>query len=457
MKLPFLDRNSETERLRQALLADSPAFAVVYGRRRCGKSTLLQRAAREDDVYYLADQQESALQIQALAREIAHRIPRFDGVTYPSWTALIQSLNAQVTGKLTLFLDEFPYLVQSSPDLPSVVQKFLDVTAARRVSLVLCGSSQRMMQGMVMDASAPLYGRADVVLKIRPLAAGWIQEALGCSPPDAVSAYSVWGGIPRYWELARGSRNLRAAIHDLVFDRHGVLHEEPMRLLLDDQRSAIQAFSILTLVANGCHRISEIAGRLGKPAGGLTRPLANLMELGLLRREIPFGETARSTKRTLYKLDDPFLGFHFRFVQSHKSELELGATQGAAHDFDAGFSSHVAGVWEELARRSVSFFNLAGYAWGLASRWWGTGKNGQALEIDVMAESIDGQALLVGEVKWSDRSDAPALVRQLDEKILNCPRVRHKHVVRVLWLKCKQRMPAGWHIQTPVDTLKWLQ
>jgi uncharacterized protein len=457
MKLPFLDRKQELDRLRRALAGTEPVFLVVYGRRRCGKSTLLKQVARAEDCLYMADQQESRPQIQALAVQIAQRHSQFAAATYPSWESLLRSYNAQAVVGSTLFLDEFPYLVQSAPDLPSVLQKFLDTVPERRFSLVICGSSQRMMQGLVLEAGAPLYGRAQEILKVRPLPPGWIQEAFSGNAQGAVEAFAVWGGIPRYWELARGYPSLPTAIKELVLDRNGPLHEEPMRLLLDDQRSAVQSASILNLIANGCHRLSEIAARLGKPAGSLTRPLSNLIDLGLVRRVLPYGENSRSTKRTLYQLEDPFLGFYYRFVHPHWSELEWGIMKLAEAELKTGFPFQVSIVWEELARQSVPWSNLGGYSWGQASRWWGPGTAGRNLELDVVAESIDKKAVLIGEVKWSKKTDTDSLLNQMNQKISAFPLVRGRPVVKVLWLRQHQAEPSGCIVQLPETTLELLR
>ena len=228
-------------------------------------------------------------------------------------------------------------------------------------------------------------------------------------------------------------------------------------MLLDDQRSAVQSVSILNLIANGCHRLSEIAGRLGKPAGNLTRPLTNLIDLGLVRRELPYGENARSTKRTLYQLDDPFLGFYYRFVHPHRSELECGIVKLAEANLKKGFPFHVSMVWEELARQSVPWSNLGGYSWGQAKRWWGTGASGYSLELDVVAESVDKQAVLIGEAKWSDKRDAGMIMRELDRKIRECPLVRGRSVVKALWLRQDQPASSGWMIQTPETTLQLMR
>jgi uncharacterized protein len=458
MSMPFLNRQEEERRLRAALRAGPPVLAVIYGRRRCGKSTLLRRVAGPKDVYFLSSQNDPALQRAALAAQIGQVVAGFDAAVYPTWDALLRSLAARLPRRISLFIDEFPYLAQTSPELPSVLQGFLEGAGAERVNLVLCGSSQRMMHGLVLDRTAPLYGRAREILKVRPLAAGWIREALKLDGTKAVEAYAVWGGVPRYWELARDYRSLEAAVEALVLDRNGVLHEEPLRLLLDDMRTAGQAHSLLSLIAAGCHRLSEIAGRMEKSAGTLTRPLANLIDLGYVRREFPFGENPRTTKRTVYKLNDPFLQFHFRFVQSHQSMLEQGLTLAVGKAVKEALSSHVSGVWEALARESVPFVRLGGTRWGTAARWWGPGADGKPMELDVVAESIDRTSLLVGEAKWTaSRADVGRMVAGLKDRVQRLPFVRGRRVVPALWLKEKSQTSGDIAVLTPNDVLDALK
>lgn len=433
--MKFLNRTAEIERLRARWAQALPSLIVLYGRRRCGKSTLLQRIAGPGDVYYLASQESAALQREALAREIGRVIPSFDAATYASWSALLKTLNERAPDGFHLMLDEFPYLAQSSPELPSVIQQQWDHAASRKTSFVLCGSSQRMMQGMVLNRNAPLYGRADEILRIEPLAAGWIGDALGLSPREAVEAYSIWGGVPRYWEMAEAFKRTRDAVQRLLLDRHGVLFDEPMRLLLDDMRGPVQAYSLLALIGHGCHRLSEIAARLGHPAGSLVRPLNQLIELGYVQRDYPFGEHAKSTKRTLYKLADPFSRFYFRFVEPQRSRLAFGLHADVMDEVLAGFPGYCAGIWEDLARRSVPFLGLHGQSWKPASRWWGGGRDGHPLELDIVAESVDGTAVLVGEAKWGRRpKNIQSLHGQLMQKAQRCPALAGRKIHTTLWL-----------------------
>jgi len=126
MKLPFLNRQKEINEVNKAIKGAGTAFIVIYGRRRCGKSTLLQKISRKQDIYYLADHREAPLQRHALANEIERTIPGFAAVQYPSWDIFLASLNGRIKPNSCLILDEFPYMVQGSPELPSIIQNFLD-------------------------------------------------------------------------------------------------------------------------------------------------------------------------------------------------------------------------------------------------------------------------------------------------------------------------------------------
>ncbi len=453
----FLNREDEQKRLRRAMKAPGGTLAVLYGRRRCGKSTLLQRVISGQDVYYLADQKEPTLQIRDLAAEIDKTVPHFSSAGYATWDSLLLNLNDRLSRRISLCLDEFPYLAQLSPALPSILQKYIDRPGIKKLNLILCGSSQRMMHGLVLDRTAPLYGRALEILKIEPLQAGWIRDGLGLKGEKAVEAYAVWGGVPRYWELAAPFNGLDEAIRNLVLDRNGVLHEEPLRLLLDDMRSAVQPYSLLSVIGQGCHRLSEIAGRLGKPATSLLRPLTQLTDLGYVRRETPFDENEKSTRRTLYKIKDPFLLFHFRFLQPNKSQLEVGGVSAVAAIVRKQLSLHVSGVWEELARASVPRSRIGGYEWGPARRWWGTGNDGSPMEVDVAAEALDGSAVMVGEAKWNDAAVHIGEARaRLAAVAKNAPWARGRIVVPVLWVKHGLRSP-DFHIQTPDEVLVCLK
>ena len=171
-----------------------------------------------------------------------------------------------------------------------VLQNWLD-SPTRHVGLVVSGSSVRMMHSAVLDSGAPLYGRATEAFAVRPLRAGYLSDVFPqLTPRELVCAYAVWGGMPRYWELAEPfGADIEAAVDALVLDPTGPLHAEPDRLLQAETPPAMALRPLLDVIGNGAHRVSEIAGRLGRPASSLAGPLASLSEMDLVRREIPFG------------------------------------------------------------------------------------------------------------------------------------------------------------------------
>jgi hypothetical protein len=132
-------------------------------------------------------------------------------------------------------------------------------------------------------------------------------------------------------------------------------------------RDTAQATSILALIGQGCHRISEIAARMGKPVTSLAWPLERLIEMELVVRETPFGTSVRSSKRTLYRIADPFLRFWFRFVQPDRSRLEARQTAAVEKDIASRFPHHAGEIWEELARESVPVLDCFGKTWGPAA------------------------------------------------------------------------------------------
>jgi AAA+ ATPase superfamily predicted ATPase len=225
-------------------------------------------------------------------------------------------------------------------------------------------------------------------------------------------------------------------------DPLGVLHDEPRRLLLDDLRETAQAASILSLIGRGCHRMSEIAARLGKPATSLTRPLRRLLELGYIRREQPFGASPRTGKKTLYRIDDPFLAFWFRYVEPNRSRLQAGLLESVVCDIEKNIPLYQGEIWEEIVRRSVPHLGIEGMQWLPAQRWWGAGSNKKPLEIDVVSASSDGKALLVGEVKMVlSRKKLEEVERTLEKKVLRLPLARTygRIIKKVFYLEGKSQ------------------
>ena len=453
--LTFVDRTSEQARLKKALHREVTTFVVIYGRRRCGKSRLIKQVLTSDDCYFMADQSESSQQRILLAKTLSAAVEGFDKATYPDWEALFATLNLRLKKRMTLCLDEFPYLVKTAPELSAVIQKLMDRKETLNFNLILCGSAQQLMHGLVFDSAAPLFGRADEIMKIKPMNAVYLQEVLRTSAEETVEEYSVWGGIPRYWELRLTENTLFAALEYHVLNSQGVLYDEPLRLFLDDMRDMVHSFTILSLIAAGCNRLSEIAARIEKPATHLSAPIDKLLMLGYIERVIPFGENPKNSKKSLYKFADPFLNFYFRFVVPNRSFIEIEQASVITKRIKEQFAGYVSWHWEKLCREAAPFLEINGIRFNMAANYWGTPVKNKPIEIDVVAESYDGQYLLVGECKWSEKMpDTQSLLAELEKKAALLPFAKDKTIIPALFLKRKPQNEFLQNIFTAEDVLQ---
>lgn len=454
--MKFVDRIEESERLVKALNSSTPSFVVIYGRRRLGKSTLIKRTLTPSDTYYLADQTEAIHQREVLATMISNVIKGFDKVIYPNWDSLLDTLNNRLTKKFTLCIDEFPYLVSACPELPSILQKKLD-SKELKYNLIICGSSQQLMYGLVLDSTSPLYGRSNVILKISPIKFPYIQQALNLSDIETVEEYAVWGGVPRYWELREANKTLIDSIKSDLLSVSGTLYEEPIKLFKDDINDIVKTATIMSYVGLGANKLSEIAGRCGEVSTNLSRPLAKLITLGYLEKEIPYGQDEKNSKKSLYKISDPLMSFYFRFIVPNRSFIELGRIDPILYSYNALFASHVGEFWEKICRESVSGNIIDGITYSIARRWWGSVSRTEKIEIDVVAESLDKKYLLVGECKWTSKENAAKLLSELNAKAEKLPFAKNHIIVAKLFLKNSASNILSKDILLPADVIKLMK
>ncbi len=417
-----------------------------------GKTRLLLEWSRNNDgLCTVADQSAASIQRKYFADSVASRFPAFDEVIYPDWQVLLKRMAAEATRvgwPGPLIFDEFPYLAESDRSLPSIFQNWIDHDAAQAGLIVaVAGSSRRMMQGLILDASAALYGRATELLQLKPLLPGYIGSALNLADPiDAVRHYSVWGGTPRYWELAAPHHeDLPSAVDRCVLDPLSPLHDEPDRLLREEIPSALSLRPLLDVIGSAVHRIGEIGARIEQPATSLSRPLARLMELQLVYREVPFGAPEKTSKRTLYRISDPFFRFWFKVVAPSRSLLADAPRETRLMLWEKYEQHLFSETWEELCRRCVAHLHpgtslAAAGPWHPARCYW----RGKGPEWDVVSLSLDRRKLLLGEVKWHSAEATDRVVRDAYRGLLRkgLPDVHGVDDMKVVYALFMPRYPA---------------
>ena len=439
---PFFNRTDEIAALDRAWQRPglSGQMAMLYGRRRLGKTYLLQRFFADGPpkahCYYLADQTTAVNQRRELAAQVLDALPN-PGISgleeiAVSWNALFHYVSQACrdragASRFGLILDEFSYLVDQSPELPSVLQSWWDREGLHSpLFVILCGSQLSAMAALG-EASQPLYGRFNAgILKLAPLgyeeAAQFYAGHCHYGLSEMLMMYGILGGTPRYHALINPSQPMAQEIVDTLLRPQSPLENE-VRFLLGSQqiREPAPYNAILGAIASGTSQYGEILNATGVEQGSFARCLRVLAEMGWIRREMPFGESG--DKRALYQVADPFLAFWYRFAVPLASELQFSDPVRVYTERVAPLLPDYMGryVFEEVCHQWLQ--RHARERLGLTiremGRYWS--RDGQ-VEIDVMAKLETGTHLY-GECKWSgSRAIGLDVYNSLQGKVARLPR-----------------------------------
>lgn len=250
---------------------------------------------------------------------------------FPTWESLLEYLGQKARERdFGLMLDEIPYAVEGDRSLPSHLQSAWDGTLRRSgIKVVLCGSSLGMMEEVGLLPSSPLYGRRTGQWKLEPFtpeafAQLWPAENLA----EVLELYGVVGGSPMYVTQFDPREGFLENIRDRILTKGELLYEEVLFLLREEVRDARVYQSILSAMALGARKFSELSSKTGLDRAHLTRYLAILSDLGLVKREVPVTESKpEKSRKGIYTIQDPFVAFWYRYVFPNRDRLEGGAAQ----------------------------------------------------------------------------------------------------------------------------------
>jgi len=326
----FVGRQDELRVLEELADSGKPELYVLYGRRRVGKTELLQQfCRRRRAVYFLAAQVRERDNLRAFRSALGEGLEDpLASVEFGDWTAALR-FAADRAGKerLVVVLDEFPYLCEASPGLPSEIQRFWDTRGkSSRLMLVLCGSQISFMEQEVLAERSPLFGRRTAQRRLEPLAP---IDALTFFPrwelQDRVLAYAILGGMPAYLGRFDDGRSVRENLLRECLRPEGYLFDEVLFLLRSELTNPATYNSILAAVARGVERVGDIALAVGVDSTHANKYLSTLRELRLVERDVPMTDPdPLRSRRGTYRIADRFLAFHFRHIQPHVSLIHAG-------------------------------------------------------------------------------------------------------------------------------------
>jgi len=411
----FIDRHLERSALADAWASGRPELVVVHGRRRVGKSELLSRwAAGKPVVYFVAAQQLERDQLADLGRVLGPLVMRSRGpgpvrISLADWDGVLDAVAAAAAGRrVGLVLDEFPYLVDANPALPSLLQRWWDRSGSNtNIVLVLAGSQQSMMRRLV-SADGALYGRPTRRIHLHPFdyfhaarfAPRWPAE-------DRVRLYAVAGGIPDYLEEFDPARSLRAELLRVAYMPDGRLFREAPDLLRSEFTEPRTYETVLRAMANGATTPGEIASRAGLAGANRVNPyLERLIDLELVERRVPPTERSEARPRiSQYVIADPYLRFYFALVDPWRSAIQAGQGAQVLDDlWGDAFDVHVSHVFEDVARQHLRRLAGAQLVGSVAQvgLWWFPGG-----DIDV-AGTRGRHLVAAGSAKWTREFMKPA-------------------------------------------------
>jgi len=426
--------------LQDAWSAARSGFVPIDGRRRVGKSELIVHfMSGRQGLYFVGKRASGEAQLQefleAAARAVGDSLLAQARVA--NWRSALELVSQRLPakGKFILALDEFQWIAEASPELPSVIQELWDRGWSRsgRVLLILCGSYIGFMEREVLGRRSPLFGRRTAQILLRPFNH---LEAAGFHPRlatvDQARVYAVCGGVPAYLLAFDGGQSVEQNLVARVLDESAALAREPEFLLHEELRDLVPYHSVLMALAQGKSSPAQLAKSTGIDVRGLNYHLNTLVELGYVQRRYPVTEAEPSTRSVRYALDDPLLRFWFRFVFPHQSVLRLlGPERGFAEVVRPELDAYFGRCFERLCRESLPLLYLregVRVPFTVGEYW------DAHVQIDVVGVRQDNWTDL-GECKWGDVSSLPALAAELDEKVRRYPNVRNATIGRRLFVK----------------------
>lgn len=430
--MKFINRKKELEFLEEKYKERSPHLLVIYGRRRVGKTRLIEEFLRDkkDQLYYLAADEKSLLQIKELKILLGEFFSDefLINNNFSDWKQLFSYLERvwPRDKKIIFVLDEVTYIIKNDPSFPSYLNQFWEKFLSKTKSLlILNGSLVGLMIKEVLGGGSPLYGRRTGELFLEELKIKEVQEFLNKPGEETIKFFSILGGVPKYLESVKGS------FKDFLqesFDKRSFFYREGLYLMTEEFKDISTYSNILRAVAEGNTKLGEIADYCGIEAKKISAYMEILENLGFIKGIIP--ATEKKFRGKIYLINDSFLEFWFRFINKNRSLIEMDKKEDLIKRINNEINAFVGRKFEKVCQQ---FLILSGqFPFTKIGRQWGkipeAEKDKNQYEIDICALNEQTKEILFAECKWQEKVDVYSVLNELKEKA--------KYVD---WLKTKRK------------------
>jgi len=404
----FIGREKELAHLNDLYSTDNFQFPVIYGRRRVGKTALINEFAKNKEaIYFTAIESNEKQNLENFSKSIFQYTNKLTSTPiFPSFQeALKYVFELSKTKRLILVIDEYPYVAKLIKELSSVLQVLIDKNKdASKMFLILCGSSMSFMETQVLGYQSPLYGRRTAQFKINPFDFFESRKYFKkFSNIDMATIYGIVGGTPQYLLQMSDDLSIEENIKRNILRPSCYLFEEPNNLLKQEVREPSTYNAIISAIATGSTRLSEISSKVLEETSACTTYLNNLISLGLIKKEMPFLE--KGTKKTIYSIEDNLFKFWYRFIPSNISIIQNDMIELAYENINEYLSSYMGAIFEDICKQYLWKLNKQGkaaFTFTKLGRWWGNDpRNRCEAEIDIICVDNDKSAIFC-ECKWTN-------------------------------------------------------
>ena len=404
----FVGREKELRDLDKMYHSDKFEFAVIYGRRRVGKTALISHFIQDKKViYFMGVESNEKQNLENFSKSIFEYAEGVQsGLVFDSFQAALEYVFQLATKeRIILAVDEYPYVARVSKSLASTLQMLIDKYKDNsKLMLIICGSSMSYIEDHVLAYKAPLYGRRTAQMKILPFdfedTCRYFQHF---SDEEKALIYGITGGTPQYLFQMNDTLSIEDNIKNTFLNTSSFLFEETENLLKQEVRDTSIYNAIITSIATGASRVSEIASKVGEESSLCSNYLKNLIALGIVKREVPYGEKA--SRKSIYRIADNMFRFWYRFIPANASIIMRGAVDLAYKRIEPQLSDYMGNVYEDICgqylwKRLINGESPVEFA--ELGRWWGNDPDTRKqTEIDIMAVQ-DRNTALFGECKWTN-------------------------------------------------------
>lgn len=404
----FIGRDRELTTLNKLYKSNKFEFVVIYGRRRVGKTALINRFIEDKNAIYFMGVESNAKQnLENFSKSIIEYTTGIETETaFLSFQSALEHIfKLSEKERIILAIDEYPYVARSSKSLASTLQLLIDKYKDNsKLMLILCGSSMSYMEDHVLAYKAPLYGRRTAQMKILPFDFDETCRYFeNFSDEDKALIYGIVGGTPQYLLQMNDELSVEDNIKNTYLNSTSALFEEPENLLKQEVREPALYNAIITAIATGASRMSEISGKVGEDTNVCSTYIKNLISLGIIQKETPYGEKA--SRKSVYSIEDNMFRFWYRFIPENNSIIARGAADLAYKRIVPFLPDYMGKVFEEICKQYLWKLLLSGKCpvnFSTLGRWWGNDPIAKSqVEIDILAEQ-DKNTALFGECKWTN-------------------------------------------------------